>query len=467
MEKTCVFYPRPIEKHQLWDTVWGTVIRRGKGRILLDLGKETVGLLSFALESPCEQNILVTFGEHLDDDGWVPRLIGRRDFSIEYRAKKGENRYVSPMLRFGCRFLEIQSEAEVELQAAGVIPQRYPVTERKVSFENPLDKRIYDLCVNTLNQCMMEHYVDCPWREQCLYAFDSRNQMLCGYKVFEDGNFNYARANLLLMSKDPREGGLLSICFPSGDNLTIPSFSLYYIVAVREYLDASGDTTLIDEVYPRLTEILHTFLNNRRDGLAVRFEGADNWNFYDWSPHSSGTLGKTESVEADAAINCILILAMNSLCAICEKTGRPFPFEQERKELKENTRKAFFVTEKGLMTMRAGTDEYTDLVNCLAVLTDVVTEETALKICDAVRDGETVPCSLSMRIFKYDAWIKTDKERYMPSILEEIRRDYKTMLDSGYDCAWETVVGHPDFDRAGSLCHGWSAVPVLYLPQAE
>ena len=34
---------------------------------------------------------------------------------------------------------------------------------------------------------MMEHYVDTPWREQCLYAFDARNQMLCGYYAFENG----------------------------------------------------------------------------------------------------------------------------------------------------------------------------------------------------------------------------------------------------------------------------------------
>ena len=73
----------------------------------------------------------------------------------------------------------------------------------------------------------MEHYVDTPWREQCLYAFDSRNQMLCGYYVFENGNAEYARGNLKLIAEDRRADGLLSICTPCGTDLTIPAFSLY------------------------------------------------------------------------------------------------------------------------------------------------------------------------------------------------------------------------------------------------
>lgn len=37
---------------------------------------------------------------------------------------------------------------------------------------------------------MHEHYEDYPWREQALYAFDSRNQALYGYYAF--GNYDFA-----------------------------------------------------------------------------------------------------------------------------------------------------------------------------------------------------------------------------------------------------------------------------------
>ena len=36
------------------------------------------------------------------------------------------------------------------------------------------------------------------------------------------------------------------------------------------------------------------------------------------------------------------------------------------------------------------------------------------------------------------------------------------MLEAGATTFWETEKGESDFDNAGSLCHGWSAMPVHY-----
>ena len=74
-------------------------------------------------------------------------------------------------------------------------------------------------------------------------------------------NKDYARANLLLISKDNREDGILSITYPSGGNLAIPSFSLYYFIAVKEYIEATNDLSLGIEVYNKLLSILKVFLN--------------------------------------------------------------------------------------------------------------------------------------------------------------------------------------------------------------
>lgn len=41
------------------------------------------------------------------------------------------------------------------------------------------------------------------------------------------------------------------------------------------------------------------------------------------------------------------------------------------------------------------------------------------------------------------------------------------MLFDGATSFWETLIGSEDFNGAGSLCHGWSAIPVyLYLKYA-
>ena len=68
--------------------------------------------------------------------------------------------------------------------------------------------------------------------------------------------------------------------------------------------------------------------------------------------------------------------------------------------------------------------------------------------------------TLSMSLLKYHALLLTDQEGYAPFVLGEIRENYKKMLDADSDTVWETLDGAAAFGGAGSLCHGWSAVPI-------
>lgn len=74
-----------------------------------------------------------------------------------------------------------------------------------------------------------------------------------------------------------------------------------------------------------------------------------------------------------------------------------------------------------------------------------------------------MPCSLSMKPFKYGAMLKVDRKKYKNVILDEIRATYKPMEDGGSGTVWETIEGAEAFDNAGSLCHGWSAIPIYYF----
>ena len=462
-DKDCNLIPRPVKKGELLAPKQGKLIgQKDKTYYLFDLGEEVVGLLSFALRCDGKQKITVTFGEHLIKDGKVSRFIHDRDFSIEYIANAGENKYENYMLRFGCRYLEIWSEEPIDVDNIAIIPQVYPAKPKAFTAKTEQDKAIYQLCLNSLRLCMMEHYVDCPWREQCLYAFDSRNQMLCGYYAFEDGNFGYARANLVLMSQDRHVGGLLSICYPCGLDFSIPSFSLYYVLSVKEYIEHSGDTSIVKEVYPRIREFMDVMLAQRKDGLLYRFEGGNNWNFYDWSPHLEGTLHSADAVIADAPLNILVVMALNTLKRICQLGGIEYPYGDVDKELSDNVVKAFYNEEKQVFSVTVGGDDYVELVNALAVSYGLVSGEKAKSICEKIIHGELIPCSLSMKCFVYDALLKVDTEKYSDFILAEIRRDYQLMVDSGSSAAWETIDGAAAFDYAGSLCHGWSAIPVYY-----
>lgn len=465
INKKSSFVERPTKKLKLLERVHGTVVLSEDNHYILDLGKETVGLATLKFLSTTAQKIVVAWGEDVQN-GHVRQKIENRDFSFEYIAKKGENNYTNYMLRLGCRYLEIYTELPIEIEYVGLIPQVYSITEKKVVLKDTLDQKIYDSCVNSLKLCMMEHYVDTPWREQCLYVYDSRNQALCGYQVFENGNADYVRANLKLISQDRREDDLLAICYPCGMDLTIPSFSLYYFMEINEYLQHTGDLTLAEEVYDKLISILNVFIRNRKNGLVLKFEGKNHWNFYDWSPYLDGALHGTEDAVPDLMINVLFVLALQNLREIDKKLGKSFAYETLLEESKQYTKEAFYNSEIGLYSMTIDGNEYTVLGNALVILAGLTTQAENQYICEKIANGEVSDCSLSMKIFKYDALLATDKEKYQEWVLNEIRREYGKMIEQG-NTVWETIDGASAFDDAGSLCHGWSAIPVYYYTKLK
>mgnify|MGYP003290392488 CR=1 FL=1 len=450
---------RPCDKLTLLPEVVGIPCKRlSETDIIFDLGREQVGFLSFELSSSCEQNITISYGEHLAD-GRVRRIIGDRDFSIEYRAKVGNNAFLNPFRRFGCRYLEISSEYSLGIQKIAIVPTMYVLTEKKRPKLTALQNKIYDMCVETLHLCIHEHYEDCPWREQALYAMDSRNQMLCGYYAF--GEHRFPRSNLELISKDHREDGLLSICYPIKLDLVIPSFSLHYITACREYLEHSKDTAFIAGIYPKLQSIIGAFTDRIENGLFQPFEGKSYWNFYEWTENLDNW-GLTK-FSSDLLSNALLSLALQNMAVIAKELCIENDYPAQAELLNIRIKESFWDKEKGICYNYVDHISYSQLGNAVAILCEAVTGADAEALCEKLlSDPQMTQISLSMCCFLYDALLKTNKEKYTSVVLDNIEKTYAPMLDAGSTTVWETELGEQDFSGAGSLCHGWSSMPVYY-----
>ncbi|MBO5222958.1 MAG: family 78 glycoside hydrolase catalytic domain [Clostridia bacterium] len=457
VEKTYELNPRPNKKLVLTDNLVGKAVITEKNRVVFDMGEEVVGLVGFSFNASEEVVITGVWSEHFCDDGvTIPRIIGSRDFSFEYTAKKGKNEYRNPFLRLGCRYVELNFSKPITDISVYITKQEYPIEEIEYTFDNELDKRIYDVSVRTLRLCMMEHFVDCPWREQNLYVFDSRNQMLFGYKAFKNGNAEYVKSNLLLMSKDNREDDLLEICYPSGCKYPIPSFSLYWALALNEYLKFSGDTNFLLSVFDKLTAMLTAFANRIKNGLLTDFDDTY-WSFYDWTDSNDGGKGK----KTNALLNILFVLAVKNYDEICKALGKQNVFDDVVKVVKNGVEQNFYNKENGLYANDVNTDNYTVLTQALAILALDISKERKQALCKAIVDGKIENTTLSFKTFVYDALLSVDKG-YKDFILAEIRTLFSKMLDAGATSFWETMNGWHDFHNAGSLCHGWSAIAVYY-----
>ena len=441
---------------------------------LIDLENETSGFIEFEIELQEDARVDIGWGEHLSDGRCRTAAI---NFSCTFDVAKGRHMCTDTFRRVGCRYIQffIHSK-EAIIYYAGMRPTVYPLTVKKPDSGNLLRDTIYEVCENTLINCMHEHYEDCPSREQAMYTLDSRNQMLCGYYCFNEREF--ARASLRLIAEGMGNDKLLDLCFPATIKPTIPSYTLAYYIQMSEYIEHTHDITLAEEVYDKLCVMLNNFTDNLcPNGLFRNLPSSDRiWNFYEWQPTLMGEDdGRYVKAGFDAPLNAYLSLALKSMSFISRalwKEDDAAYYSEIREKLNHALLSYFYDEEKGLFFTREGDDRerysvFTNAICCLALEGKLPGGNNVLKIVAADGDCglgfDVIPSTLSMLSFRYDALLLCDRKGYRDMILDEIDRNYLHMLRNNATSFWETILGDNDIiGVCGSLCHGWSALPVYY-----
>lgn len=439
--------------------------------LLLDAGGETAGLLEMELETETGCEVLIGWGEHIDDLR-LRTAVGGRNFGARYITKPGRRRFTHPFKRSGLRYIQLFIRSRsVRLFYAGVWPTVYPLSSVP-SFKTAdrLHSKIYDVCRETLVNCLHEHYEDCPWREQALYAMDSRNQMLCGYYAF--GEYDMPRESIRLLALSIREDNLLELCAPARIKITIPSFSAMFVVELQEYLLFSGDKAFAREMLPVAKQIADGFLARRNaDGLIPKWEGAAYWNFYEWQPYLEGHMLHPDDCEpgrVDAPMNAFAILALSRLASLMDMLGEDGSCYSEAADaLRKATHERFWNEQNGMYYSFANSSKRwhgAQLTQALAVYAGVCPDGCIDRVLPRLTDDSLVPVTLAYSIFQFDA-LMTRPETYSRWVFDHVADVWGDMLFHNATTFWETIKGACDFANAGSLCHGWSAVP-LYLYHA-
>lgn len=443
--------------------------------LILDLGRETVGDLALDLDLETDAEILVGWGEHLDDCR-VRTAIDGRNFAAQYIAHAGANRFFNPFLRLGARYLQLHIAAPAAtLRYVGLCPVDYPLPAPRFAMADPLHQRILNTGLYTMQLCMHEHYEDCPWREQALYAMDSRNQMLCGY--YSWGEFPFARASIALMAHSLRDDGMLELCSPARVAITIPSFTAVWITQLEEYLRYSGDSDFVRTMLPTARAIARGFASRIADnGLLTCMPEKPYWNFYEWSDGLSGGIGRVETeITYDAPLCAFVSMAFRALGQICTALGEPDApaWFAARDRLNAATHTHFYDADRGIYASyldraTGARRHYAVLTQSLILCADACPAAERDRVRANLAAGEgMVPVTLSHSIYKYDALL-ADPARYGAHVRREVERIWGGMLTAGATTFWETEEGADAFHYAGSLCHGWSAIPVyLYGKYAD
>lgn len=431
--------------------------------LIVDLGRESVGFPELDITAPAGTIVDICHGEHLND-GRVRSEVGGRNFTDRMICREGRNHLLYTHRRIGGRFLELHfthtSGGRIGFRYVGLIPLELPLpADSGFISEDRLLKAINQVSEDTLKLCMHEHYEDSPWREQGLYAYDSRNQILYGYHIW--GNYDFAASSLDLLGKSFDGERYLSLTSPGIGRSTIPVFTLVWITALYEHCLYSGSTELAAKWLSQVDQILDKALSEPVSGWPGLYhpgEGPHIWNFCEWN----GRLNKLE-MQPQAPYNIYFYETLHSAAGLHEILGTPERavfLRQKAAELGKAVEAAFYNADRGSYEVSPFPDPEEDCYEHLQIImlaNDLVPGEKQLRLQKLLHSGTLRKIDLSALYYLIKALLKQGMEE-RKLLVEYLRNILEPVVLSGATSLWETRHGDNDFECAGSLCHGWSAV---------
>ena len=434
--------------------------------MIIDLGREESGFFTMDICADKGALVEIGYGEHLKDLRVRTEIMKRR-FVNTYKASGDADSFTYYFKRIAGRYIQIHISAtqKLEIGYIGIKPCVYPISA-KSSFKcnDSIHNEIYRVSLHTLSQCMHEHYEDCPWREQALYASDSRNQILCGYYIYDD--YDFIRSSLTLLGDSFGEDGYQSICAPTDYTLRIPSFTLLWFAEIADYTRFTGDSYFVDKYWDKIESVFSLYESK---GFAPD-EGEDYWNFYEWSDGFDNVRKNTERASYpdmyDGMYGVFMCFAIKNLLYLADKFGKSDFYAKYSliyQKLSDEINSKLWDEGRGVYSSYYYGGErhhYGELMQIMAVWSGVAVGKEDV-ICDMIAnpDNDLVKITLSYSLYKYEMLLNRDG-KYDKLVFDEIGKKWSRMLFEGATTFWETEIGADDFLLAGSLCHGWSAFPV-------
>jgi len=435
--------------------------------LTIDLGREETGFFRIELDSPRVFSLEIHHGEHLADGHVRSDLCGSR-YIDTLTVKEGKQSFLHPFRRFGARYLELhlpERDFSFTLFYAGLVPVHRETPERTAFYSSETDPREAELretALHTLECCTHDHYEDCPWREQALYAYDSRNEMLFDYFTAKK-NWRFAAASLELLRQGEFSARQLMLCAPSEADVYIPAFSLVWISALRENTLFSGDEKPLKKAWPTVKRLLAGAMENPAGGnlyAPTRYDGM--WDFYEWT----GALSKMEK-QPHLLYQCYLMEALRSGAEIALVSGekKEAAYYTERAEaIAGAVRRRFWRNTTQCYHLFADEpDDAPKYEHCQVLplfLGIVPPRQKKILVAKILRD-EFPRSTFSLLVYLGRA-LEAEGAEARSYLQKRFQNTFYPLIDQGATSLWETPKGEADFSGAASLCHAWSCVTLWF-----
>ena len=322
--------------------------------------------------------------------------------------------------------------------------------------------RIWLLCRETQEACLLDAFVDCPWREQGMWWGDARVQALVTQHAFGDASI--LEHGIRLMAQSQAADGSLHAHPPSDIPAhRLPDFMLTWVSTLWDHHWLTGRIDLIQDCLPAVHRVFEFFARHARpDGLIGGFDGW--WVFLDWADLHKG--------DYSAVLNLQYLQAALHAGELCRITGDPRS-ESRYRALADRLRQAIVdcfwdgkarVFRDGLDATRGvAVDAVSQHANALAILLGLQPEHHSAVARDVLlkparqKKPSVVTGSPFFYAYVLAAMVKAGLGEDAVGVIGE---KWGRWLEQGAVSCWETWE-----PTSLSKCHAWSASPLYLLMQ--
>lgn len=428
--------------------------------ILLDQTFLTNAFPTFIFSNGNNSEISLTYAEALYNNGVKgnrneiegKEIIGRKDIII---SDGSENQNFTPLSYRTYRYMEIKIETKdqplvIEDLYGTFIGYPFEL-KAKLNVDLPEIDKMMEIGWRTARLCANETYMDCPYWEQLQYIGDTRIQAMVSMFNSNDDRLVKNAINLIDYSRQP-EGITLSR-YPTINSQIIPTFSLWYIGMLHDYMIYGSDRKFIVDKLVSSRQVLHYF--EEFIDVDGSLKNVPNWFFTDWVEGWKRGMGPVGKDGSSAIIDLQLLLAYQNAAAMEQSIGmKEFAllYKSKADQLANTIKHKYWDDSKKLFADTTEKDKFSQHTNAMVILANLATGDEAQKLGGLIlSDTSMAQASIYFKYYVHQALVKAGLGNDYLNWLGIWRKNIELGLTTwGEDF---------DVESTRSDCHAWGASP--------
>ena len=351
------------------------------------------------------------------------------------------------------RFLKIEIQAgeeAVKFYRPQLLKTGYPLRpESEISSTAEWVQPIYEMCVRTLQDCMMETYMDCPYYEQLQYFGDTRIQALITLYNTRD---RYMARNAIEQGRQSIvSDGITMSRYPSGIHQFISSFSLYWICMGHDYWRYRGEEEYLKTLLPAYRGVLSWYEGFLKEDFSLAF--VPHWFFGDWASNFEAGEPFREKDGNSAFQDLLFVMGLEAAADMEEAFGIPSygkRYRETASSIKRTIKEKYWDAERGLFSDTRDRRNYSQHVNVLAILNEAVEGDEARAVMErTLADTTLTQTTIYFRYYLNQALKKAG--------LGDRLLDNMQVWEDQMALGLSTWAEQPEPSR--SDCHAWGSSP--------